>query len=72
MSHAVKGVQCICRTIYSLLHDPDFYRPSRKWPSEKIMGKGENAGNQHFLLFSSPEHNYCPSVRMSVRPCVRP
>ena len=25
--------------------------PPRKQSTENIMGKGENAGNQHFLLF---------------------
>ena len=48
-----------------------------------FVGKGENARYQHFLLFSSPEHNvlresYCdrsssgvrPSVHLSVRPSV--
>ena len=25
--------------------------PTFKTPSENIVGKGENAGNQHFLLF---------------------
>ena len=31
-----------------LLHDTKFYTEK---PSENIVGKGENAGNQHFLLF---------------------
>ena len=30
---------------------PTFKRPSGKKPFEKIMGKGEIAGNQHFPLF---------------------
>ena len=34
-----------------LPHSPDFQRPPRKKPFENIVGKGENAGNQHFLLF---------------------
>ena len=36
----------------SLLHNPNFLQPSRKRPLDNILGKGENAGNQHFLLFS--------------------
>ena len=48
---------------------------------ENIVRKGENAGYQHFVLFSSPEHNvlrvsYCDrsmsDVRPSVWPSVRP
>ena len=34
-----------------LILNPDFNDP-KKWPDENIMGNGENAGNQHFLLFS--------------------
>ena len=32
-------------------HNPNFYRPEKKKPFENIMGKDENAGNQHFLFF---------------------
>ena len=34
-----------------LSHNPEFKRPPTKKPFENIVGKGENAGNQHFLLF---------------------
>ena len=34
-----------------VIYNPDFLRPSRKSPLENILGKGENAGNQHFLFF---------------------
>ena len=34
----------------TLPHNPDFYDPKIK-PFENLAGKGENAGNQHFLLF---------------------
>ena len=36
-----------------LPNNPDFYQPlsGKKKPSEYILGKGENAGDQHFLLF---------------------
>ena len=37
----------------SLPHNPDFERPPWKRPFENIVGKGENNGNQHFLLFPS-------------------
>ena len=30
----------------------------RKKASENIVGKGENAGNQHFLLFARSWHSY--------------
>ena len=32
-------------------HNPDFLTTLRKKTFENIVGKGENAGNQHFLLF---------------------
>ena len=35
-------------TLYHTI--PTFNDPKKK-PFENIMGKGENAGNQHFLLF---------------------
>ena len=40
----------------SLPHNPNFYQSQllttlKKGPIENIMVKGENAGNQHFLLF---------------------
>ena len=34
-----------------LLHNPDFVHPWKSKVFENILGKGENAGNQHFLLF---------------------
>ena len=34
----------------SLPHNPDFKRPPSKKPFENMVGKGENAGNQHLLL----------------------
>ena len=37
--------------IYPLLYNPNLMT-LRKKTSENIVGKGENAGNQHFLLFS--------------------
>ena len=37
----------------SPLNNPEPLRPSERTASfEKIVGKGENDGNQHFLLFS--------------------
>ena len=35
----------------SLPHNPDFLTTLRRMPLVKIVGKGENAGNQHFLFF---------------------
>ena len=35
-----------------LPHNPDFQWPFKKKVFENIVGKRENAGNQHFLLFS--------------------
>ena len=35
----------------SLPHNHDFSQPYYERPFENIVGKGENAGNQHFLLF---------------------
>ena len=35
----------------SLPHNYDFQRPCIKKPFENVVEKGENAGNQHFLLF---------------------
>ena len=47
-----------CHVIHSYISKP-FITQSRvlmtlkkKKPSENIVGKGENAGNQHFLLFT--------------------
>ena len=37
--------------IKPLPHNPDFLRHLIKKNFENIEGKGENAGNQHFLLF---------------------
>ena len=34
----------------SLPHNPSFINPEKE-SIEKIVGKEENAGNQHFLLF---------------------
>ena len=39
----------ILSLLNSLPHNLDF--SLRKKPFENIVGKGENAGNQHFLLF---------------------
>ena len=39
------------KTIPSLQNHPFFKRPVGIYLFEKIVGKGENAGNQHFLLF---------------------
>ena len=38
----------VCNIIQSSPHSPDFWQPVRKRLSENIVGKGENAGNQHF------------------------
>ena len=35
----------------SLPHNPNILMTQRKKTLENIVGKGENAGNQHFLLF---------------------
>ena len=35
-----------------LPHNPDFYQPLERGLFENILRKVENAGNQHFLLFS--------------------
>ena len=40
------SVQCF----NSLPHNPDFKRPQRR-PWKTLEEKGENAGNQHFLIF---------------------
>ena len=32
--------------------NPDFYQPWTKKAFENIVGKAENIGNQHFLLFT--------------------
>ena len=37
--------------IISLLHHPNIITSLKKKALENIVGKGENAGNQHFLLF---------------------
>ena len=34
-----------------LPHNPDFQTTLKKKAFENIVGKGENAGDQHFLLF---------------------
>ena len=34
-----------------LPHNPDFLTTLKKTPFENIVGKWENAGNQHFLIF---------------------
>ena len=33
-----------------LPHNPDFYQPLMRRTFKNIVGKGENAGNQHFLF----------------------
>ena len=39
--------------VYPLkLHNPGFFTASGNKAIENILGKGENAGNQHFLLFT--------------------
>ena len=37
--------------VNSFSHNSDFKRPYRRGTFENIVGKGENDGNQHFLLF---------------------
>ena len=36
---------------YLISHDPDFFKSRRQKASKNIVGKGENAGTQYFLLF---------------------
>ena len=43
------NVQIFQAVLNPLPHNPDFKRPKKLF--ENIAGKGENAGNQHFLLF---------------------
>ena len=38
-------------SLKSLPHKPRFLMMLKKRAFENIVGKGENAGNQHFLLF---------------------
>ena len=38
------------KVVYSLPNNPDFYSLKQR-AFENIVGKGENAGKQHFLLF---------------------
>ena len=38
-------------TFNSLPHNPDFKQPQEKRTFENIVGKREDAGDQHFLLF---------------------
>ena len=45
----MKDIVHCALTLYN--RNLNFLRPSRKRPVETILGKGENAGNQHFLLF---------------------
>ena len=40
-----------CGDINQFTKQPRLLTPLRKRPFENIVGKGENAGNQHFLLF---------------------
>ena len=42
----------VCYRVKSLPHNPNFKQPYIKKPLENMMGKGENAGYRHFLLFS--------------------
>ena len=45
--------------IYPLAHTATIDKPGEKKPFKNIVGKGENAGLQHFLLF--PQFFYpCP------------
>ena len=41
----------IFKRVNSLPHNLDFQRPSRKRLSKNTVGKGENADDQHFLLY---------------------
>ena len=41
----------ILSPISSLPHCPDFKWPCKRIPFENVVGKEENAGYQHFLLF---------------------
>ena len=47
----VKSLDCVAKSFNPLPLNPDFQRPQGKKAFENIVGKGENAGNQHFLLF---------------------
>ena len=41
----------LCNVLLTLYHTiPTFTNPTKE-PFENIVGKGENAGDQHFLLF---------------------
>ena len=46
---------------YPIPKNPEFWRTFRKKPLENIVGKGENAGNQHFLLF---QQGFLPCYRI--------
>ena len=51
--------------INSLPHNPDFLTTQGKKLFENTLGKGENAGNQHFLLFPQcflPFHKTNPII----------
>ena len=45
------GLHASPQYIYPLPHNADFLRRFKGKPFENIVGKEENAGNQHFLLF---------------------
>ena len=50
--HRLEGKSnVITGDINSLPHNPDLLMTLRNRPVGDIVGKGENAGNQHFLLF---------------------
>ena len=47
----VYNFQMILLLINSLPNDPDFLTTLKKKAVENVVGKGEKAGSQHFLLF---------------------
>ena len=47
--------------IKSIPHNPDFKQPPKNEAFENIWGKGENAGNHHFLFFPKC---FLPSARL--------
>ena len=48
----VNGMPCMAYCALTLYQRTQtFNDPGKKKPFENIVGKGENAGNQHFLLF---------------------
>ena len=51
VAEAKQWVITFCRCVKLLPHTPDVLLPLKKRPFGNSLGKGENAGNQNFLLF---------------------